>query len=83
MELTIALVMFLILFAGAVKIFAWLNGRMVRQQVEYEETRVDAAVWDRQAVATGSLSGVTESALPLAGEDIVDDSAYPQLNIFE
>lgn len=42
LELTAALIMVVLIVVGTVKIFVWLNDRMIRTQVEYENTRFDA-----------------------------------------
>lgn len=62
LELTVALIAIFVLCFGSVKIFTWLNERMVLRQEGYEATRV----------AAGSDSPGTE----------VDESGYPQLDIF-
>jgi hypothetical protein len=42
LELTVALIIFAMLFVAAVKIFVWLNAGLVNRQVEYDDTRVGA-----------------------------------------
>ncbi|MBI5873183.1 MAG: hypothetical protein HZB36_03465 [Candidatus Omnitrophica bacterium] len=42
LELTVALVIFAMLFVAAVKIFVWLNAGLVNRQVAYDNTRVKA-----------------------------------------
>jgi len=43
LEVTVALVAAFILLFGAVKVFVWVNERMVLRQEQYEATRVEAA----------------------------------------
>lgn len=42
LEMVVALICVLILFAGAVKIYVWGNGRLVDRQQKYEGTRTKA-----------------------------------------
>lgn len=42
LEVTVALIIFVILFAAAVRIFVWLNTGVVGRQVAYDDTRVTA-----------------------------------------
>ncbi|MBU3934116.1 hypothetical protein KKD20_06880 [Patescibacteria group bacterium] len=42
LEITVALIAVFILFLGSVKIFVWVNERMVLRQEAYEKTRVSA-----------------------------------------
>jgi len=39
LELTVALIIFVVLFAAAVRIFVWLNVGVVDRQVAYDNTR--------------------------------------------
>lgn len=58
LELTVALIAAFILLLGTVKLFVWVNERMVLRQEDYEATRV-AAASDNPGVE------VDESAYPL------------------
>lgn len=42
LEVTLAFICVIILLIGSVKIFVWLNERMVQRQKDYEATRVAA-----------------------------------------
>ena len=41
-EVTLAFICFFLLLFGTLKIFIWMNERMVRRQQDYEATRVEA-----------------------------------------
>ncbi len=75
LEMSAALVLLLLLLVGSVRIFVWLNERMVARQIDYEHTTVRAgntalgAVDINDQAATNGLQ--------------VDESAYPALNVFQ
>ncbi len=78
LELTAALILLMLLLAGATKIFMWLTGRMVHRQVLYEASRVNAAnlsTWNQSVDLTDQeqTKGVQEP----------NESTYPALNIFK
>lgn len=64
-EVTLAFICFLLLLFGSIKIFIWINERVVRRQEDYEVTRVQA----------GAINPNEEGVY-------VDESNYPQLDIF-
>ena len=68
-ELTLAFICFFLLLFGTLKIFIWMNERMVRRQQDYEATRV----------AAGKLE--PGQTLEDVGADL-DESDYPRLDIF-
>ena len=87
LELTTALIVVMMLLIGSVKIFMWLNERIVRRQMDYEAQRVDAANAPPQTIALSNKNGVSEGNLKLLGsgetkEELPDESTYPALNIF-
>ena len=56
LEMTVALIGALLLLFGSLKVFLWVNERLVSRQMSYEATRVAAAsttpgAWDDQASA--------------------------------
>ena len=77
LEMTVALVLVMLLIVGAVRIFVWLNERMVYRQVDYENTRA----------AAGSVPISTEEVDLMNQEQTmgvqVDESLYPALNVFK
>jgi cell division protein FtsL len=67
LELTLGLIVTVILLVGIVKIFVWVNDRMVQRDIDYNNTRVDAA------------SEETEGSNVVV---VVNEEGYPQLDIF-
>jgi hypothetical protein len=56
LEMTVALIGALLLLFGSLKVYLWVNERLVSRQMSYEATRVAAAsatpgAWDDQASA--------------------------------
>jgi hypothetical protein len=87
LELTAALIVMMLLLAGSVKIFMWLNERLIKRQVDYEATRVTAANATPESVSIADGDGVAEQDLKIVGsaggtEVLPDESAYPALNVF-
>lgn len=62
LEITLALISVLLLLLGSLKLFLWVNQRLVQRHQDYENSRVSAGT---------SFS-----------ETQVDETAYPELNIF-
>lgn len=44
--MTVALIGALLLLFGSLKVFLWINERLVKRQVSYEATRVSGGNWD-------------------------------------
>lgn len=82
LEVTVALILIMLLIVGSIKIFLWLNERMVFKQEAYEGTRVSAGSAPSAGVALTSLDNVTPAQTVLGDEGWADESAYPKLNIF-
>ena len=80
LEMTAALIMVLLLLVAAVRIFAWLNRRIIYRQEDYEATRIEAGSMPHEDVAftEGNVSA-TDSIL---GGVEVDESARPEINLF-
>ena len=79
LELTAALILLMLLLAGATKIFMWLSGRMVHRQVLYEASRVHAAdcsTWN------GTITNLSDPN-QIKGVEEPDESTYPALNVFK
>ena len=74
-EMTVALVSVVILFAGAVKIWAWMVNNMVSRQQRYEATRIDAATDANPGTidAQDRLTYYTPECLSIFGEDTSKD----------
>ncbi|MFH1691003.1 MAG: hypothetical protein ABIC68_00315 [Candidatus Omnitrophota bacterium] len=74
LELSAALILVAMLIVGAIKIFVWLNGRLVMRQVAYEQSRVAAgsAAHERVNIYDQSATKGVQ----------VDDSGYEALNLF-
>ena len=83
LELTVALIIVMLLLVGAVKTFVWLNERMVMRQQDFESSRVAAGSTAPAGVTYSALDNATPNDLKISGEVVVDESAYPALNIFE
>lgn len=79
LELTAALILLMLLLAGATKIFMWLSGRMVHRQVLYENSRVSAADLSTWGVPVTNLSDPSQTR----GVGEPDESTYPALNVFK
>ena len=75
LEMSAAFIVVLILLIAAVRLFAWLNASMVYRQSDYERTRVEAG--------NASLVGVNLTDQTSTEGVQTNESAYPQLNIFE
>jgi hypothetical protein len=82
-EVGVGMVVVMLLLFGSLKIFLWLNERMVRRQVAYENTRVAAGASWTQRYIYSNKNNASEDDLRFQGEILVNDSAYPELNIFE
>ena len=78
LELTAALILLMLLLAGATKIFVWLSGRMVHRQVLYEASRVHAA-----NLSTWNVSVNLADPTSTQGVEEPDESTYPALNVFK
>ena len=76
-----ALIMIAIFFVAAIKIFVWLNGRIVSQQVDYERTRVAAGSSAHQTVSVQPRDDATTAQLSMG--EVYSDTAYPPLNIIK
>lgn len=83
LELTVALILVMLLLVGSIKVFVWLNERMVMRQLDFERTRVAAGSTPPASVSYTYLDNASPEALAISGEVMVDESAYPALNIFE
>ncbi|MFH0876840.1 MAG: hypothetical protein V1863_01270 [Candidatus Omnitrophota bacterium] len=84
LELTAALVVIFILLIASVKIFTWLNERIVVRQVRYEATRVEFGDIPPTSVALMPLPDVGPEGLKiLASEVIVNESDVEALDLFE
>lgn len=82
-EVGVGMVVVMLLLFGSLKIFLWLNERMVLRQVAYENTRVAASENWTQKYVYNNLNNASEDGLRIQGEMLVNDSVYPELNIFE
>ena len=45
LEMTVALIGMLLLLLGSLKVFVWMNERLVARQRSYENTRVSGGRW--------------------------------------
>lgn len=77
MELTAAMVLLMMLLVASVRIFVWLNERIVNQQRQYESTRVEAG-GPGQVAPVGNI--YDEEATEGAGH--LYEAPYVPLNIF-
>ncbi len=67
LEMTVALVMVMMLLLASVKIFLWLNQRIVIQQVDYENTRVQAGngyIGNIDITSSADMEGLPHNATP-------------------
>lgn len=83
LELTAALVVVMILLVASVKIFVWLNERIVLRQIEYEKTRVEAGNATPAPVNLIALPDVPPEALKIPGEVMVNESNFEALKLFK
>jgi hypothetical protein len=82
LELAAALIVVVLFLMASLKIFLWLNDRMVRRQVAYENTRIAAGSQWPEEVGLSSTGEVGPSGLTIGSQDwVIDESAYPALNI--
>ena len=82
MEVGIALIVVILFLLASLKIFLWLNNRMVWRQQEYERTRINAGSQWPEYVAFGSTNEVGPNGLTIGTNDwVVNESASPVLNL--
>lgn len=74
LELTAALILIMLFLVGSVRIFVWLNERMAYRQADYEGSRVSAG--------SAGLSTVDLNDQAQTNGMQIDESSYPELNIF-
>ena len=90
-ELSVALVILFTLLFGSLKIFLWINERIVQRQVTYEDDpqhggfygRVAAGSTDPVSVTLTPSENTPEPSLAIPGERVPDESSYPKLHIFK
>jgi len=77
LEMTAAMIMVLLMLVAAVRIFAWLNRRIIWRQADYEATRIQAGSTPHQDV-TFTEGNVNTTDVILGGVE-VNESARPQI----
>lgn len=83
LEAAIAISCVLILLLGALKIFLWINQRVVQRQEDYEATRISAGSVDPYTYKEdGGVSKEPNLAVREEIDTLMDESKYPKLDIF-
>lgn len=77
LELAVAFIGIFLLLLGALKIFVWVNQRLVLRQEAYDATRVTAAGMEKGLDGAEMEPGIREN-----WGNLVDDSKFPVLDIF-
>jgi len=80
LEMTAALIMVLLLLVAAVRIFAWLNRRIIWRQRDYEATRIQAGSMPHHDVVF-TQGNVSATDRILGGVE-VHDTVRPAINLF-
>ncbi len=80
LEMTAALIMVLLMLVAAVRIFAWLNRRIIYRQEDYEASRIAAGSMPHQTVSFAE-GRVTAGDTILGGVE-VDESPRPKIHLF-
>jgi hypothetical protein len=78
--MTAGLIMVLLMLVAAVRIFAWLNRRIIYRQEDYEATRIPAGSMPDEPVSF-TEGNVTENDTILGGVE-VNESTFPEINLF-
>ena len=81
LEMTAALILVLLLLVAAVRIFAWINRRIIWRQADYEATRIQAGSMPHEDV-TFTEGNVSPTDTILGGVE-VNESARPEINLFD
>ncbi len=81
LEMTAAVIMVLLMLVAAVRIFAWLNRRIIYRQEDYEATRIAAGSMPHETV-TFTEGNVSATDTILRGVE-VNESARPEINLFD
>ena len=84
-----ALLLVMILLVASIRIFVWLNERIVIRQVRYEDTRIAAGSTTHENIFLGDLDNVDRNGLQLrklesmapVEERLVNESGFEDLNI--
>ena len=85
LELSVALILVLILIVASLRIFLWINQRIVQRQEQYDSQRVTAGSQNMQLMdfaSTENKKDLSEGVLAINGEVQVDESGYQKLNVF-
>ncbi len=80
LEMTAAMIMVLLMLVAAVRIFTWLNRRIIYRQADYEATRIQAGSMPHEDV-TFTEGNVSATDTILGGVEI-NESARSEINLF-
>jgi len=80
LEMTVGMIMVLMMLVAAVRIFAWINRRLIYRQEDYEASRISAGSQSHEAVSF-TEGNVTPTDTIQGGVE-VNESARPEINLF-
>lgn len=80
MEFTLAFMLLLLFLVLITRLFVWFNGGLLRRQLSYEATRVEAGTSEKDTINTptggnpGTLSFTTETKLDILSKNIFNST---------